>query len=88
MRTIALVNAKGGVGKSSLTASLGVAAMEAGEKVFLIDMDAQQSLFRWGERREAAEPAVDGGQAVVAGTIQNKGRRKRRGRADDDQGTR
>jgi hypothetical protein len=30
---------------------------------------------------------TEGGQAVVAGAIQNKGRRKRRGPRDDDQGT-
>ena len=31
---------------------------------------------------------TEGGQAVVAGTVQNQGRRKRRGSTDDDQGTR
>ena len=30
---------------------------------------------------------TEGGQAVVAGTVQNQGKRKRRGPSDDDQGT-
>ena len=59
MRTIAFLTQKGGAGKTSLAASIGVAAMEAGERVFLIDMDPQASLMAWGNRREAEEPAVD-----------------------------
>lgn len=59
MRTIALVSAKGGGGKTTLAASLAVAAMEAGERPFLIDMDPQASLLAWGERRQADLPPVD-----------------------------
>jgi chromosome partitioning protein len=58
MRTIALVTAKGGSGKSTLTAGIGVAAHEAGEKVYLIDLDPQQSLLRWAGRRQADTPGV------------------------------
>jgi chromosome partitioning protein len=59
MRIICLASAKGGVGKTSLAASLGVAAHQTGEKVFLIDMDTQGSLYNWGMRRTAEEPAID-----------------------------
>jgi chromosome partitioning protein len=59
MRTIAFVNQKGGSGKSSLAASIAVAALEAGERPFAIDLDPQRTLFAWGERRQAEEPAVD-----------------------------
>ncbi len=52
MRTIALVTQKGGSGKSTLAACLAVAAQEAGERVFLFDMDPQKSLLRWGARRD------------------------------------
>ena len=45
---VALVNQKGGSGKSTLAACLAVAAQEAGERVFLIDMDPQKSLLKWG----------------------------------------
>jgi len=51
MRTIALVTQKGGSGKSTLAACLAVAAQEAGERVFLFDMDPQKSLLKWGARR-------------------------------------
>jgi chromosome partitioning protein len=44
MRTLVFAQQKGGVGKSILAASLGVAAQEAGEKVYLVDTDPQGSL--------------------------------------------
>jgi chromosome partitioning protein len=59
MITIALATQKGGAGKTTLAASIGVAAQQAGEKVFLVDLDPQSSLYRWGERRRQDEPAVD-----------------------------
>jgi chromosome partitioning protein len=59
MRTICLASAKGGVGKSTLAASLGVAALQAGEKPYLIDMDPQKSLLSWGSRRTADDLPVD-----------------------------
>ena len=52
MRTIALVTQKGGSGKSTIASSLAVAAHEAGERVFLIDMDPQASLSRWYKVRK------------------------------------
>jgi chromosome partitioning protein len=59
MRTIALVTQKGGSGKSTLAACLAVAAMEAREKVFLIDMDPQQSLLKWGATRNDKDIPVE-----------------------------
>jgi chromosome partitioning protein len=54
MHTIALLTQKGGAGKTTLAASLAVAAAGAGEKVIALDLDPQGSLARWGRRREAA----------------------------------
>jgi chromosome partitioning protein len=54
MRTIAFLTQKGGAGKSTLAASLAVAAAHAGERVIALDLDPQASLFRWGKRRQAA----------------------------------
>jgi chromosome partitioning protein len=56
MRTIAFVTQKGGAGKTTLAASLAVAAAAAGEKVVALDFDPQGSLGRWGKRRDAAHP--------------------------------
>jgi chromosome partitioning protein len=55
MRAIAFLSQKGGTGKTTLAASLAVAAAEAGEKVIALDVDPQASLARWGERRAATE---------------------------------
>jgi chromosome partitioning protein len=54
MRSIAFVTQKGGAGKTTLTASLAVAAAATGEKVVALDFDSQASLVRWSERRKAA----------------------------------
>jgi chromosome partitioning protein len=59
LRTIVLANAKGGTGKSTLAASLAVAAAAAGEKVVALDLDPQGSLANWGEAREAEDLVVD-----------------------------
>jgi chromosome partitioning protein len=53
MRTIAFLTQKGGAGKTTLAASLAVAAAGAGERVIVLDLDPQASLLRWGKRREA-----------------------------------
>lgn len=59
MRTIVLTSQKGGVGKTSLAASLAVAAAQSGENVIALDCDPQRSLARWGDDRQAETPAVD-----------------------------
>lgn len=59
MKTIALVTQKGGAGKTTLAASLAVAAEQAGERVALLDLDPQLSLTAWAETREAEAPAFD-----------------------------
>jgi len=59
MRVIAFVTQKGGTGKSTLAASLAVAAGEAGERVAALDLDPQASLSHWGERRTVELPLVD-----------------------------
>lgn len=58
MITLSLVTQKGGSGKSTLTASIAVAAAEAGNKVIVIDTDRQGTLDRWAERRDKETPEV------------------------------
>lgn len=59
MRIITLVTQKGGTGKTTLAASLAVAAQEAGEKVLALDLDPQGSLATWGDIRDADAPHIE-----------------------------
>ena len=59
MRTLAFVTQKGGSGKSTLASSLAIAARDAGEKVFVIDMDPQASLVKWAKARGEVSVAVE-----------------------------
>lgn len=58
MKIVSVAMQKGGVGKSTLTRSLAVAAVDAGLNVLILDMDAQQSTKQWSDRREAPLPLV------------------------------
>jgi chromosome partitioning protein len=60
MKIVSVINYKGGVGKTSLTANLGAELAWRGKRVLLIDMDAQASLTfsfippdEWASRYEA-----------------------------------
>ncbi|MNS26132.1 Chromosome partitioning protein ParA [compost metagenome] len=60
MKIVSVINYKGGVGKTSLTANLGAELAWRGKRVLLIDMDAQASLTfsfippdEWSSRYEA-----------------------------------
>jgi chromosome partitioning protein len=58
MAVISFVTQKGGSGKSTLAINCAVAAMQAGKRVLLLDMDPQGTAYYWGEKREAEKPDV------------------------------
>ena len=53
-KTIAVLNQKGGVGKTTLTTNLGDALNRAGFSVLLVDSDPQGSLRDWNEASEGS----------------------------------
>lgn len=70
MRTIAFVTQKGGAGKSTLAASLAVAAQDMKETVCVVDMDPQGSLTNWARTRGCDDvTVVASGAARLAGTL-------------------
>jgi chromosome partitioning protein len=59
MRAITLACQKGGTGKSTLCVGLAVAAMEDGERVFILETDRQGTISNWAARRSNPEPVVE-----------------------------
>jgi chromosome partitioning protein len=51
MRTIAVVNQKGGTGKTTLATNLAAAAHMSGSRTLLIDLDPQQTALDWYHQR-------------------------------------
>lgn len=70
MRRIALINQKGGVGKTTTTVNLGAALAEAGRRVVVVDLDPQANLtLHLGLAPEPGEPSTYGifvGKCTVA----------------------
>lgn len=58
MKVISIANHKGGVGKSTSVACIGIALSMAGKKVLLIDLDAQQNLTYFFSKQELLEESV------------------------------
>lgn len=58
MRVLSIANQKGGVGKSTLTVHLAYAALDAGLRVLLVDMDQQGSLSMTFTATNGATPGL------------------------------
>lgn len=60
MRIVAIVNHKGGVGKTSLSVSLAAAWAATGERVALVDLDGQASASAWlGAADDGTDATLD-----------------------------
>src|SRR3954464_15475287 len=57
-RWLVVASGEGGSGKTSTSLNLAVYAAHEGRKVVIVDLDRQQSLTRWYERRPSAAPAL------------------------------
>ena len=64
MQIIVLIAQKGGVGKSTLSTALATAAIEAGNKTMLLDLDRQQSSVKWYELRQESGRVAPEARAI------------------------
>jgi len=70
MRTIMVMNSKGGTGKSTVATNLASYLAAQNHKVALVDLDPQASSMAWLEARPAARPPIRG----IAAYEKNAGR--------------
>jgi chromosome partitioning protein len=69
--SIAVVNSKGGVGKSTLAAALAVRAARDSKRIAMVDLDPQKSLVEWWARRgKTANPTIFEGADTAADAIE------------------
>ncbi len=67
MRTIMVINAKGGSGKSTISTNLAGYFANSGEKVLLADFDPQESALGWLNARAKSRPIIKGVAAYKDG---------------------
>jgi chromosome partitioning protein len=59
MRTIALINQKGGVGKTTVALHLAAAFWQHGHNTLILDLDPQASAAEWHDARSTEMPHVE-----------------------------
>jgi len=60
MRSILVINPKGGAGKTTLSTNVAAYLASKGERVAIGDLDRQQSAMAWLEFRDPALPRIEG----------------------------
>lgn len=72
MIVIAIVNTKGGTGKTTLSASLAVRATKDSARVAMVDLDPQKSLVAWWRRSGSTDnPTIFEGADTAADAIES-----------------
>jgi chromosome partitioning protein len=71
MKTIALINTKGGVGKTTLASNLAAWVALTNRRVAMVDLDPQRSLASWWKRRGQSEnPQIFSGAESAADAVE------------------
>ena len=60
MRSILVLNSKGGSGKTTIATNLASFYASIGKSVVLVDLDSQESSLSWLRARSSAKPPITG----------------------------
>ena len=60
MRSILVLNSKGGSGKTTIATNLASFYASIGKQVALVDLDTQESSISWLKARSSAKPPITG----------------------------
>lgn len=66
MRTILVINSKGGSGKTTLTTNLASYFVNKGHKTTILDYDPQGSSLQWLKVRPSHQPSIHGANAALS----------------------
>ena len=71
MHVVAVVNSKGGVGKTTIASALAVRAARESPRVAMVDLDPQRSLVEWWRRRgKTQNPTIFDGVDTAAEAVE------------------
>ena len=72
MKTVMVINSKGGSGKTTIAVNIAAYYAHKGLDVTLVDLDPQRSSLDWLENRPLSKPKIKGNKVIQKSKIEYK----------------